>query len=58
MEPLQIAVAVFGGNMLTAWFSYGLWKASRIFDGDPVDTVTITSLVIPMVILSGTAATW
>lgn len=48
MEMLNAVATITFANLLTAWFLYGCYRASRIFDDDRLDIVTAGALLIPL----------
>jgi hypothetical protein len=47
-----LMVAVMGANLLTACFIWGMMRARHIFQGDPVDRLTVLAILVPMFYLA------
>ena len=44
----KIVCGVLLANIITAWFLYGMVKATKIFDGDRIPGHVFGALVIPL----------
>lgn len=50
MEHIGLISAIFLGNMLTATFAWGMWRARNIYNDRDLDKTTFLALVLPPIV--------